>query len=73
MSEHVREYSADEQRAFRACGFTDGPQYAGGSYWPDELLRKAIEAERLAPLYRLAAEALRREIGRDPRCNGGAP
>jgi hypothetical protein len=64
-----RRYSADEMRAFKAAGLdpTQGPpQFASGHWWPDELERRANEAEALVPLLRLAAAALRREIAIDP-------
>ena len=35
--------------------------YGGGPGWPAELRRKAAEMERLAPIYRLAADAMERE------------
>lgn len=64
-------YSPEEAAALRACGFVGAdvnvPHFAGGSYWPDELERRADEAQRLVPKLRLAAAALRREIARDPR------
>lgn len=67
----MRDYSAEEVAALRIA-FPERPlpggpaQYAGGSYWPDELERRARNAERLAPKLRLAAAALRREIAADP-------
>jgi hypothetical protein len=65
----LRQYSAEEAQALRAAGLdpTKGPaQFAGGQWWPDELNRRADEAEALAPKLRLAAAALRREIAIDP-------
>jgi hypothetical protein len=66
----TRQYSAEERAALRAAGLnaTDGPaQFAGGHWWPDELDRRADEAEALFPKLRVAAAALRREIAADPR------
>lgn len=78
MIEHVRTYSNEEHNAFRAISRRvwgdpyrperGAAQFAGGDYWPSELGRLADEMERLIPLYRLAADALRREIAADPRC-----
>lgn len=65
----TRCYTDAEERALRAAGLDPkrGPaQFAGGHWWPDELLRRAKEAERLVPLLRVASAALRREIASDP-------
>lgn len=75
MSGRRRSYSPSELAAFKsvshrewnepfeARGEGSGPPfYAGGSGWPNELRRKAAEFERLAPRYRLAADAMEREI-----------
>jgi hypothetical protein len=69
----TRSYTAEEASALRVIfpntGATGGPaQYASGTYWPDELERRADEFERRIPKLRLAAKALRREIANDPRC-----
>lgn len=74
----MRIYDGAELAALRAVNNHEWPgagdpaergpaQFAGGAYWPEELRRKADEFDRLAPLYRLAADALEREIasGRD--------
>lgn len=78
MTAPIRTYSIREHTAFRAVSRREwgqryeqgaGPaEYAGGSYWPTELRRKAEEMERLTSLYRRAADALEREIATDPRC-----
>lgn len=60
--------------AFRACGMNPqyGPaQFAGGTYWPDELERRADRMEACVSHLRLAAAALRREIAADPLTAAG--
>lgn len=79
----VRRYSLEEHGAFRAVSHREwgeayqigrGPaEFAGGAYWPAELNRRANQMERLIPLYRLAADALAREILADPRCETPEP
>ena len=78
---HRRTYSESEQDALRSVsrrewgepfeerGAGTGPaHHAAGDYWPVALRRRAAEFEWLAPRYRLAADALEREIAADPRC-----
>ncbi len=70
----TRQYSAEESAALRAVGLspTTGPaQCAGGHWWPDDLERRADEAEALVPKLRLAAAAMRREIAADPLTAAG--
>lgn len=67
----VRQYTPEEDAAFRAWyrnekrgKYVPGntiPQWAWGPSWPDAMEKRAAQMERLAPLYRIAAEAMRRE------------
>ena len=80
--EAQRSYSDEEHRAFRAVSRREwgdhykpgrGPaEFAGGDYWPDALEARAAEMESLVPIYRRAANALRREIASDNRCSPGS-
>jgi hypothetical protein len=67
-----RKYTQAEHAAFKAISLRHwrqpyepgrGPtEYATEPGWPGFLRSKAAEMERLAPLYRLAADAMEREI-----------
>ena len=69
----VRTYSGSELRALRVVdrhewGRSGNPsqhgpaQYAGGLYWPNHLRELADDFERRVKHYRLAADAMEREI-----------
>jgi hypothetical protein len=72
----MRTYHAEELVALRAVTKQEWPgsgdpaergpaQFASGDYWPTELRRRAVEFDRLATNYRIAADALEREIEGD--------